>query len=638
MRYITPEISAIQSDRTMVETALRKVDVALTALEDINKLLEQSKINFIDGEFPPEDASIVGHSDRNLIDDTINHWRRPVDIYSGNYQLIDKLNHHHMTRGKLGDNSFYSVVAALTLFNPSLIERLFYGATTINPLGVYRLRFCKNGEWQSVTIDDLIPCEPRGNPKFASSSVNEIWFNLLQKAYAKLHRCYLQLHDLEVGSVFSDLTGCPTYIIPMGHPEITTKIRDCFEAKLAVVFFNNEEKEFDEDEFIPLKNYAYPLLGFGPDEDGETVFTLIGHSHEEERLGEEELLKKFRFMCVCHAKNWEEVRIKGKFITAETGTEENRHPISMSRWYYSLDLPQASEVHVGLHQEDMLVGTNQLFKPYAYCSFLILEKSDKSLLKTVTAMPFAHNREIQLKMQLQAGTYLVVPFINSESAIKKAPNEEEQIVDIFRKLDLLMRRELKYPELVPFFKVCSQVFDEEVFNELLKQFARGRRGIGLLAFREMWAKNRIYWKDCLEYYEKERLFTLSIHSSVETNILIKNNIGTEYDNRAHCDLLSKEGENLATLNKTYEKYAKIKFLKSRCHIVEYMVENRHDRKIEVDFECTESTGYYFVPSSGRVTLTLDSGQKLFLMKLIPYEKSEVKDLRNVERVRVKTFD
>ena len=31
-----------------------------------------------------------------------------------------------------------------------------------------------------------------------------------------------------------------------------------------------------------------------------------------------------------------------------------------------------------------------------------------------------------------------------------------------------MRRELKYAELVPFFKICGQVFDEEVFNELKK--------------------------------------------------------------------------------------------------------------------------------------------------------------------------
>lgn len=107
-----------------------------------------------------------------------------------------------------------------------------------------------------------------------------------------------------------------------------------------------------------------------------------------------------------------------------------------------------------------------------------------------------------MKTHLGPGIYLIIPFINSESSIKKPPNEEDQIIDIFKKLDLLMRRELKFSELVPFFKVCNHVFDEEVYNELVKTYARGKKGIGLQAFREMWAKNRIYWKDCLFYYEK----------------------------------------------------------------------------------------------------------------------------------------
>lgn len=105
-----------------------------------------------------------------------------------------------------------------------------------------------------------------------------------------------------------------------------------------------------------------------------------------------------------------------------------------------MDLPQASEVHVCLHQEDILIGNNQLFKPYAYCSLLLLERSEKSLLKPLLCKKYAHNREIQLRISLPPGIYLIIPFINSESQIKKAPNEEEQIVDIFRKLDLLMRR------------------------------------------------------------------------------------------------------------------------------------------------------------------------------------------------------
>jgi hypothetical protein len=45
-----------------------------------------------------------------------------------------------------------------------------------------------------------------------------------------------------------------------------------------------------------------------------------------------------------------------------------------------------------------------------------------------------------MMLNLKAGVYLIIPFINSESAIKKPPNEEEQIIDIFKKLDMLMKR------------------------------------------------------------------------------------------------------------------------------------------------------------------------------------------------------
>jgi hypothetical protein len=36
------------------------------------------------------------------------------------------MNHNHLVRGKLADNSFFSVVVALSLANQSLLERLFF--------------------------------------------------------------------------------------------------------------------------------------------------------------------------------------------------------------------------------------------------------------------------------------------------------------------------------------------------------------------------------------------------------------------------------------------------------------------------------------------------------------------------------
>lgn len=45
-----------------------------------------------------------------------------------------------------------------------------------------------------------------------------------------------------------------------------------------------------------------------------------------------------------------------------------------------------------------------------------------------------------------------------------------------------------------------------------------------------------------------------------------------------------------------------------------------------------------MPKSGKVECTLDSGQKEFVMKLIPFEKIEVKDLKAIEHFRVKNAD
>jgi calpain-15 len=58
----------------------------------------------------------------------------------------------------LGDEWFLSALAILSE-RPALIERLFV-TREINEFGVYRLKFCKNGEWITVTVDDLFPCYP----------------------------------------------------------------------------------------------------------------------------------------------------------------------------------------------------------------------------------------------------------------------------------------------------------------------------------------------------------------------------------------------------------------------------------------------------------------------------------------------
>ena len=93
--------------------------------------------------------------------------------------------------------------------HPSLLEKLFVNKI-YNEEGVYRVRLCKNGEWQSVTVDDYFPCFVNGGPIFTSAKGGELWILILEKAYAKLHGSYLALRGGYSCDGLQDLTGCPT--------------------------------------------------------------------------------------------------------------------------------------------------------------------------------------------------------------------------------------------------------------------------------------------------------------------------------------------------------------------------------------------------------------------------------------------
>lgn len=59
----------------------------------------------------------------------------------------------------------------------------------------------------------------------------------------------------------------------------------------------------------------------------------------------------------------------------------------------------------------------------------------------------------------------------------------------------------------------------------------------------MWQKNKIYWEEsATNYYLREDLFVLSVHSKHEINLLIKNNIGTDLNNKTHCEAIQRYGK------------------------------------------------------------------------------------------------
>lgn len=115
------------------------------------------------------------------------------------------------------------------------------------------------------------------------------------------------------------------------------------------------------------------------------------------------------------------MRIKGKFVSIDVGEPKNENSIIMSRWYYSLEIHEQSEIHICLHQEDLLIRNNSKYKKYKYLSVLVFQKAEKSKLIAMPFKKYAHNREFQFSIVLKPGTYLIVPILNEEFSKKKPP-------------------------------------------------------------------------------------------------------------------------------------------------------------------------------------------------------------------------
>ncbi len=77
-----------------------------------------------------------------------------------------------------------------------------------NYAGIFRFRFWYYGEWVEVVVDDHLPTK-NNQLTFCRNlkDQNEMFGCLLEKAYAKLNKCYFNLISGEIMDALIDLTG-----------------------------------------------------------------------------------------------------------------------------------------------------------------------------------------------------------------------------------------------------------------------------------------------------------------------------------------------------------------------------------------------------------------------------------------------
>jgi hypothetical protein len=78
--------------------------------------------------------------------------------------------------------------------------------------GIYVIRFFKNYAWRYVIIDDRLPCygADTEEPQLVFAKCKdrrEYWVPLIEKAYAKLHHCYMALISGFIDDGLNDMTG-----------------------------------------------------------------------------------------------------------------------------------------------------------------------------------------------------------------------------------------------------------------------------------------------------------------------------------------------------------------------------------------------------------------------------------------------
>lgn len=153
-------------------------------------------VSFRDADFPPCAASI---GDSARLRAKVACWRRPAHFVSeatGGAAaapcLLRDVSPADVVQGRLGDCWWLANAAVLALRAdrlPAMIHPPRYSAD-----GVYGVRFYRRGAWETVVVDDWMPCGDDGLPVFARlTATGDIWAMLLEKAAAKFCGAYQHL-------------------------------------------------------------------------------------------------------------------------------------------------------------------------------------------------------------------------------------------------------------------------------------------------------------------------------------------------------------------------------------------------------------------------------------------------------------
>lgn len=563
------QYSYVESDEkkllSQIEEARRKFwDIPFEHLprDEIEKILEQKSMKYIDLEYLPNDEAMVniryGETMKDIFDYVV-HWRRPGDFCTGEnvneseVKEIKIFNYNEpepndIQQGILPDNHLASALSALAE-KYNLIKRIFK-SDSYSKGGIYGVKLCISGEWVNIMVDDLFPCIPLSNPLVSRSPGNELWVLILEKALAKVLECYYALINVNISDFFLMLTGCPTLYVNLEELIKSEGVEVCLkkikqfvvDKKYLTVAVSrtldldptNENMSEMEDDMLTIPNFGYTILDVKSKlKDNLIVLRKVWYDGKKEEkvkkyeeaflkanplldkeinegtliLSFEDFVREFSYLSVCYTKNWDEIRIRGKFVLLKE--QETNMESVLSKWYYSVQLDRPTNLIISLHQDEDRMKENDSRKQMMDISLTILKQDNNANEIThIESLDFTIAPNIQIELSLPPGNYIILPRTTGcffgrpydKKQINQTPlyNHEEKkltgifvstIKDIFKKFDLLLNRKLGYNEFKGFWECIknTSISQNEFEKNILSNFSNYDKGVtekGFISFFE----------------------------------------------------------------------------------------------------------------------------------------------------------
>lgn len=592
---------------------LKKFDLEFQHDSSISTLLKTRHHSFVDSSFPPTNDSI-GLSEDKIIEKykCIVHWRRPEEFALNEKErqagesielFTNEVSPFDVRIGNLESEGLVSALAAMAE-QPKLISRLFLTKSR-NGQGFVKMKVCYMGRWKPIVVDDLVPCAPLWEPLFSRNIGHELWVSLIEKMLAKHYGSYKALEDRGCKQFLYDLTACPVDRFDFEAPDVAKSLSSgqffqLLRSYLKMKFLISAETRGKREDEVHrglgyslvevVESKGHRLMRFRDPwlvndwSGGEWVEGSANWTDELKEeinpifsedffwLSFEEFTQHFIATCVVKVWPWQQVSMKGKFVTSL----DHKSPSSIfcSRYHYQIQVTTHSKVIIGIHQEDENLPFVKETRPYIDIGLALLTYSDGQY-RLIAHTDSKADREVFLDMELEPGEYLIVPFSAGLLVKPECFEHQPKLSDIsvnnpvlrsilrnaFEKADISSKGLILYPELQQVMQLIGLKVSQEEFELIYDKFGKrrlpsGPEGFSLEGFLLYFGSliDGITFSEKMEILNKlgyneegfsfrSRMFNLTLHSEHLVKINSKDALKENIDQIFFQVLLKKFGTN-----------------------------------------------------------------------------------------------